>query len=87
MLENERNDLERKHGTGIYFLTSVDKKVYDKNQELLKKIRDVLFEIKKEDFALTCNGCGNLAIPIQDTDNRYRCKNCRNQFAGARHRF
>ncbi len=36
-------------------------------------------------FALTCRKCGKLAYPLLDTGNRYRCYECGNQFAAARH--
>jgi hypothetical protein len=34
---------------------------------------------------LSCPRCNSLAPPIGRTRDRYRCPNCRHQFAGARH--
>lgn len=45
--------------------------------------REIMKERKK--MALTCRRCQNLAMPIPETRNRYRCEHCGNQFAAARH--
>jgi hypothetical protein len=35
--------------------------------------------------SVSCNKCNILAVPICQTDNKYRCLSCARQFAGARH--
>ncbi len=50
----------------------------------LQRDRDQNFELKKRDMSLPCRRCKQLAAPIQDSGNRYRCS-CGNQFAAARH--
>ena len=37
--------------------------------------------------AMTCRSCHNLAYPVSNTRNRYRCSNCGRQFAGRRHGY
>lgn len=64
----------------------------DKKQDELKKLEDAG---RKEDrklkkkwiknHSITCKKCNNLAKPIKDTLNRYRCDSCGSQFAGPAH--
>lgn len=49
--------------------------------------KDIEWEKKKAGLSLTCTHCGKLALPIRETNDRYRCDNCGRQFAGAKHGF
>lgn len=40
---------------------------------------------ERQDLAVTCRECGDLAAPISGTRNRYRCDNCGNQFGSSYH--
>jgi Zn finger protein HypA/HybF involved in hydrogenase expression len=42
---------------------------------------------QRERESLTCRRCGELAAPISETRDRYRCSNCNHQFSGRRHSF
>jgi hypothetical protein len=41
------------------------------------------YQARLENLALTCRRCGQLAQPIPDTANRYRCQ-CGHQFVAAK---
>ncbi len=36
--------------------------------------------------SLTCSKCDTLALPLLGTRNRYKCPNCKRQFAAANHK-
>lgn len=43
------------------------------------------WDTEMSDYSLTCRRCKGLAKPIPDTENRYKCDSCGNQFAAAPH--
>lgn len=46
---------------------------------------DRQLEVDRQNLGLSCRRCGTLALPILDSQNRYRCDRCGRQFVGARH--
>jgi len=47
--------------------------------------REIQSGEKMVDLGLECEKCGELALPIPETGDRYRCDKCGHQFAGAKH--
>jgi len=43
-------------------------------------------QLKRENEALTCE-CGGLALPVNDTEDRYFCPQCSRRFAGPPHSY
>lgn len=68
----------------------VFKEHYVKQQiNLLEKrdARNIELDRIYRDHGLTCQRCGELALPIIDTRRRYRCEGCGCQFVGAFHGY
>jgi len=54
--------------------------------ERAQQAQQEAWERAQQALALTCRRCQALAPPIPGTGNRYRCLECGNQFAAARHK-
>ena len=68
----------------------VFKELYAKHQAVLRKEYDkeyVELERIYRNHGITCNHCRKLALPITDTNRRYRCEGCGAQFVGSYHGY
>ena len=60
--------------------------IFEKRARLeAERQQDLDWETALRNLALTCRRCQALAPPIPRTENRYKCPQCGNQFAGAGH--
>jgi len=69
------------------FLSSLFSMALDEvtgNPQYIKEARKK-WEQEMRGYSLTCKQCNDLAEPIPDTGNRYRCESCGNQFSAAKH--
>ena len=56
---------------------SVTDSIKEANKESVKEI--ILSE------SLSCNKCDALAVPIYESDNKYKCTGCSRQFSNSKH--
>jgi len=49
-----------------------------------KKEKNIIMTIIRSE-SISCNRCDNLAAPIYNTRNKYKCTGCGRQFANSKH--